>query len=85
MVPGRFPRELAEAELDADFRGRSVSRTATTNPCLKLTKRLICDAAKADTETGEAFLRELEVKGFGLRVKPSGVRSSCSRSDWRTD
>jgi len=40
----------------------------------KLTKRLI-DAAKADTETGEAFLWDSEVKGFGLRVKPSGVRS----------
>ena len=40
----------------------------------KLTKRLI-DAAKADTETGEAFLWDSEVKGFGLRVKPSGVKS----------
>ena len=40
----------------------------------KLTKRLI-DAAQADVEKGEAFLWDSEVKGFGLRVKPSGVKS----------
>lgn len=40
----------------------------------KLTKRVI-DATKAAMGTGEAFLWDSEVKGFGLRVKPSGVKS----------
>jgi hypothetical protein len=40
----------------------------------KLTKRLI-DAAQADAAKGEVFLWDWEVKGFGLRVKPSGVKS----------
>jgi integrase len=40
----------------------------------KMTKRLI-DAAQADAAKGEAFLWDSEVKGFGLRVKPSGVKS----------
>jgi integrase len=40
----------------------------------KLTKRLI-DAAQTDVEKGEVFLWDSEVKGFGLRVKPSGIKS----------
>lgn len=40
----------------------------------KLTKRLI-DAAAADPEGREFFLWDSEVKGFGLRVKPSGGKS----------
>jgi hypothetical protein len=40
----------------------------------KLTKRLI-DAAHAEAAKGEVFLWDSEVKGFGLRVKPSGVKS----------
>lgn len=39
----------------------------------KLTKRLI-DATEADPN-GEEFLWDSEVKGFGLRVKPSGAKS----------
>src|SRR5687768_9475615 len=40
----------------------------------KLTKRLV-DASQASVETGEGFLWDSEVKGFGLRIKPSGVKS----------
>jgi integrase len=40
----------------------------------KLTKRLI-DAATADLVKGEIFLWDTEVKGFAVRVKPSGVKS----------
>jgi len=40
----------------------------------KLTKRLI-DAAETGLEASEVFLWDTEVKGFGLRVKPSGGKS----------
>jgi len=40
----------------------------------KLTKHLI-DAAAVAPEGGEFFLWDSEVKGFGLRVKPSGAKS----------
>jgi integrase len=40
----------------------------------KLTKRFV-DATQAGAEKGELFLWDSEVKGFGVRVKPSGVKS----------
>jgi integrase len=40
----------------------------------KLTKRLV-DAARANVEKGELFLWDSELRGFGVRLKPSGVKS----------
>lgn len=40
----------------------------------KLTKRII-DTATASPDGREVFLWDAEVKGFGLRVKPSGAKS----------
>lgn len=40
----------------------------------KLTKRIV-DAAAPDPNGGELFLWDSEVKGFGVRVKPSGSKS----------
>lgn len=40
----------------------------------KLTKRVV-DAAAADPNGGEVFLWDTEVKGFGLRVKPTGAKA----------
>lgn len=44
-----------------------------TTPMPKLTKRIV-DAASAAPGSG-AFVWDTDVKGFGLRVKPSGVKS----------
>lgn len=43
-------------------------------PMPKLMKRLI-DSVQADAGSGEIFLWDSDVKGFGLRVKPTGVKS----------
>ena len=40
----------------------------------KLTKRVV-DAAVAEAGAGQALLWDSEVKGFGLRITPAGVKS----------
>ncbi|GEM_PF-5240637 len=40
----------------------------------RLTKRLV-DAATVNSLGTETFLSDADVKGFGVRVKPSGVKS----------
>jgi integrase len=40
----------------------------------RLTKRIV-DAARAEPNAGEVFLWDAEVKGFGVRVKPTGTKS----------
>src|SRR4051812_40275729 len=41
----------------------------------KITKRMVDAAPLPDKEEDDRFLWDTEVKGFGLRVKPSGVKS----------